>query len=147
MGTGDDKEPMDVEAVVERLNVALPMQFRSAVAYTVAAGSITGFQFAPLGAQLWSFAEREIEDARRLVEKLVTLGGTPSTDVAEVRHHADPVKAIDWLVGVEREVVERLQDVIPATGQAGPSEALEHRLEHIIMRKQEQIDTLERARR
>jgi hypothetical protein len=27
------------------------------------------------------------------------------------------------------------------------SEALEHRLEHLIMRKQELVDTLERARR
>jgi hypothetical protein len=43
MATGDDKEPLDVETVVERLNGALPLQFRSAVAYTVAAGTVTGF--------------------------------------------------------------------------------------------------------
>ena len=48
---------------------------------------------------------------------------------------------------VEEEVVEALQDCIPFTGQEGRSEALEHRLEHMIMRKQEQRDTLERAAR
>ena len=147
MGTGDDKEPMDVEAVIDRLNEALPLQFRSAVAYTVAAGAVTGWQFAPLGPQLWSFAAAELEDARKLVEKLVALGGTPTTEVAEVVHHPEAPAAIGWLVEVETEVVEKLQDIIPATGQTGASEALEHRLEHLIMRKQEQIDTLERARR
>jgi hypothetical protein len=43
------------------------------------------------------------------------------------------------------EAIESLQDVIPATGHTGDSEALEHRLEHTIMRKQEQLDALARA--
>jgi len=63
------------------------------------------------------------------------------------------------IIEVEAEVVEKLQDVIPATGQTGPSEALEHRLEPRGLRprtacnlspgygKQEKIVTLERARR
>lgn len=147
MGTGDEKEPLDVATVIERLNAALPLQLRSAVAYTIAAGSVTGFAYTPLGPQLWTFAAAELEDARRLVEKVVALGGVPSTEVAEVVHHPEAPETIAWLIEVETEVVERLQDVIPATGQTGPSEALEHRLEHLIMRKQEQIDTLERARR
>ena len=33
------------------------------------------------------------------------------------------------------------------TGNEGRSEALEHRLEHSIMRKQEQVDALIRAQR
>ena len=37
--------------------------------------------------------------------------------------------------------------MIPASGQEARSEALEHLLEHIIMRKQEQIDFLHRVRR
>ena len=38
-----------------------------------------------------------------------------------------------------------LQAVIPPSGQEGRSEALEHRMEHMIMRKQEQVDALVRA--
>jgi hypothetical protein len=49
------------------------------------------------------------------------------------------------LIELEREAIEALQDTIPATGHTGDSEALEHRLEHMIMRKQEQVDTLLRA--
>ena len=51
------------------------------------------------------------------------------------------------LVELEQEAIEALQDTIPATGHTGDSEALEHRLEHMIMRKQEQVDTLVRASR
>ena len=45
----------------------------------------------------------------------------------------------------ETETIEALQDVIPTTGQEGRSKALEHHLEHIIMRKQEQVDALIRV--
>jgi hypothetical protein len=41
--------------------------------------------------------------------------------------------------------VEALQEAIEPTGREGRSEALEHLLEHMIMRKQHQIDFLRRA--
>jgi hypothetical protein len=51
------------------------------------------------------------------------------------------------LVETEDEVTEALHAVIPRSGQEAASEALEHLMEHIIMRKQNQIDWLRRARR
>ena len=146
MGTGSDKEPLDVETVIERLNIALPLQFRAAIGYTIAAASITGFEYAGLAVQLRDFGTQELEDARSLVEKIVALGGKPSVKVGKVKHFAKPREAVNWMIEVEEECIEALQDVIPATGQTGPSEALEHRLEHLIMRKQEQVDALVRAR-
>jgi bacterioferritin len=141
------KDPMDVDGIVDALNTALRLQYRSALAYTVVAGSLVGLRFAPLAPQLALFAQQELDDARRLVEKIVTLKGTPVTEPAEVRCHPDATESLQWLLEIEEEVVEALQDCIPYTGQEGRSEALEHRLEHMIMRKQEQRDTLERAAR
>lgn len=43
--------------------------------------------------------------------------------------------------------MEALQEAIEPTGREGRSEALEHMLEHLIMRKQRQIDFLKRAAR
>ena len=74
-----------------------------------------------------------------------TLGGRPTVEVAPIASHDDPETLIRRLVDAETEAIEALQDVIPTTGQEGRSEALEHRLEHIIMRKQEQVDALIRA--
>jgi len=62
-----------------------------------------------------------------------------------VEHRDGSEAMIRWMIDAETEAIEALQDVIPTTGQEGRSEALEHRLEHIIMRKQEQVDALIRA--
>jgi bacterioferritin (cytochrome b1) len=147
VATGEDKDPLDAEGAVGALNEALSGQYRSALQYVIAAGSVVGFQYQGLSLRLYAFAEAELEDARHLVEKIVALGGEPTTRVQEPRFSQDPRQAIDWLIESERPTIEALQDTIPYTGHTGDSEALEHRLEHIIMRKQEQLDFLVRARR
>ena len=87
------------------------------------------------------------DDARRVAEKVTALGGEPTTDVAPLDFTADPSQALDTLVEMETEVLEALQAAIEPTGREAASEAVEHRLEHIIMRKQEQVDYLLRASR
>ena len=142
-----DKDPLDVDLALERLSKALPLQLRSAAAYTMASGSITGFEYLGLAELLWRFAEADLADSRRLVEKIVTLSGTPVDTVTGFDLPDDGDGIVGRLIELETEAIESLQDVIPSTGHTGDSEALEHRLEHMIMRKQEQVDTLRRARR
>ena len=142
-----DKDPLDVDLALERLGKALPLQLRSVAAYTIAAGSITGFQYLGLSDLLWRFAEADLADGRRLVEKIVTLGGEPVDEISGFGLPKDGNAIVTRLIELEQETIEALQDTIPATGHTGDSEALEHRLEHIIMRKQEQVDTLLRAQR
>jgi bacterioferritin len=143
----DDKDPLDVDGAIGRLNAALRLQYRSVLGYTVAAGSVVGFEHQGLADLLWRFAQAELDDSRRIVEKIVTLGGDPVVEPAAVERHGAPEGMVGWLIDVERETLEAFQDVIPTTGHTAESEALEHRMEHLIMRKQEQVDALERARR
>ncbi len=141
-----DDEKMDVPTVTRLLNEALPLQMRSAALYTWAAGAATGVEFQAIGKTFEEFGHRELDDARRLIEKLVGLGGDATTDIASF----DPVPSktgIAQIIEYENEVLDALHRVIPETGQEARSEALEHLLEHIIMRKQEQVDFLERVRR
>lgn len=140
-----DQDPMDVDAALEKLNTALGLQYRSSLELTAVAGSMRGVQWHPYGALLWSFAEEELADTRRLVEKIVALGGTPTTEVPAFPWESDPEKALRLLIEHECEALAAVHAVIPDTGQEPRSEALEHRLEHVIMRKQEQVDTLRRA--
>lgn len=147
MARGADKDPLDVDAAVRGLREALPLQLRSAVAHTIAAGALTGFEFAGLAPLLREAGEADLADARRLIEKLVTLGGSIPQEVPDPRLPSKPKAIVRRLIALEQETIEQLQDVIPATGHTGPSEAIEHRLEHMIMRKQEVVDALERARR
>ena len=138
---------MNHAAVREKLAQALRLQYRSALQYTLTAGSIVGIEYQAFGDRLWLFAESEIKDTRLLVEKLVALEGEPPVRPPDLKYETNPKKALEWLIESEAELIERLQDVIPETGHEGASEALEHLLEHIIMRKQEQVDFLVRATR
>ena len=138
---------MNLGAVREKLAKALRLQYRSVLQYTLTAGSITGIEYQGVGDRLWLFAEAEIEDTRRLVEKLAALEDEPPVRAPDLRYDGEPRNALEWLIDAETETIEGLQDVIPETGQEGASEALEHLLEHLILRKQGQVDFLKRALR
>ena len=141
------EETLDVEEAIKRLNSALGLQYRSALQYTLSSGSLFGFEFQSLGDRLWEFGRLELEDARLLVEKIVAFGGSPTTEVAALRWAGAPDEAVEWLIESEEEAIDHLQAAIEPTGREGRSEALEHLLEHVIMRKQNQVDFLLRARR
>ena len=144
---GDSEERLDVGEAIARLNDALSLQYRSSQQYMLSSGSLFGFEFQALGDRLWEYAMAELADARRLVEKIVALGGAPTTEMAPLEWTGEPDSAVDRLIEIESEAVEILQLAIEPTGREGRSEALEHMLEHVIMRKQDQVDFLLRARR
>jgi bacterioferritin (cytochrome b1) len=143
----DSEEQLDVEGAISRLNDALRLQYRSVNQYTLSSASLFGFEFQALGDRLWEYAQAEVADLRKLTEKIVALGGEPTTEMAELRWTGKPDEAIGWLIESESEAVETLQAAIEPTGREGRSEALEHMLEHVIMRKQDQVDFLVRAKR
>jgi bacterioferritin (cytochrome b1) len=143
----EEDEQLDVAKAIQKLNAALRLQQRSVLQYTLVASSLTGFEYQGLADRLTQYAEQELHDLRRLVEKVVSFEGEPNTTVAKVTWDSEPGAAFESLIENENETIEALQAAIEPTGREGRSEALEHRLEHIIMRKQEQVDFLDRARR
>ena len=143
----EDEETLDVEGAIECLNKALRLQYRSALGYTLAAGGMYGFEYQGFSGELADFGRKEIDDTRRLVEKITTFGGEPTTEVASLEWSEKPEKLVEWLISAEEEAIEALQAAIEPTGREGVSEALEHLLEHLILRKQNQVDFLIRASR
>jgi bacterioferritin len=141
------EEKMDVEKQIACLNDALRLQHRSVLQYSLVAGSVIGLEYQAHAEKMREHSLSELEDATRLVEKITALGGEPTTEVAPIAFVADPDGAIDSLIECETETLEALQAAIEPTGREAASEAVEHRLEHMIMRKQEQVDYLLRARR
>jgi len=130
---------------VTLLNAALELQLRSALQYSITAASLVGIEAQALGAKLTGFGDEELSDARLLIEKIVSFDGEPATTVAELRFEPEVKDAITWLAKCEEDAVEALQEAIEPTGREGRSEALEHLLEHLILRKQHQVDFLRRA--
>ncbi|MBA2561000.1 MAG: hypothetical protein H0V07_14160 [Propionibacteriales bacterium] len=84
----------------------------------------------------------ELEDTYKLIEKLSALGGDVSISTTQIDVAKDVRTALDALLQHETTAVSALHEVIPHSGQEPRSEALEHLLEHTIMRKQQQIDYL-----
>jgi bacterioferritin (cytochrome b1) len=140
-------ETMDVEKQIDALNEALGKQQRSVLQYALTAGSIVGLEYQAHAEKLRGFALAELDDAIRLVEKITALGGDPTTKGPGVKWEGDPNDALETLIEGERDTLETMQAAIEPTGREAASEAIEHRLEHMIMRKQEQVDYLLRAAR
>jgi bacterioferritin (cytochrome b1) len=140
-------ERMNVEEQIECLNRALRLQHRSVLLYSLTAGSVIGLEYQAHADKMRDHALAELEDATRLVEKITALGGEPTVEVAPMEFSEDPAAALDKLIDCEGETLEAMQAAIEPTGREAASEAVEHRLEHMIMRKQEQVDYLLRARR
>jgi bacterioferritin (cytochrome b1) len=138
-------DAMDVEGAVTQLNKALRLQYRSALHYTLVAGSISGLEFIGLSERFSEYAGLELVDARQLVEKIVALGGEPAGDSPAVPVVSGAKNAVEQLIECEEEAIAALHEVIPKTGQEPRSEALEHLAEHLISRKQTQVDQLLRA--
>ncbi len=143
----NEPDPMEVDKVLEALNRALELQLRSLLQFTQASASMFGLEVQGVTEKLWLFAQAELTDTKLLVEKITALGGDPTTRVGELKWQPEPDKTLDHLIDTEDEVTEALHAVIPYSGQEARSEALEHLMEHIIMRKQNQVDWLRRARR
>lgn len=139
------EEQLDEELAVQRLNAALESQYRSALQYSILAASLRGLEVQALGSRLTDFGDEELQGVRLLIEKIVSFGGQPTTKVASLRFDEEAGDALAHLIECEEEGVEALQEAIEPTGREGRSEALEHMLEHLIMRKQQQIDFLRRA--
>lgn len=138
---------MNVETVLGLLNEALRLQYRSTLQYAVAGAGMVGLSGQALSGTLAEWARQELDDCGRLVEKITALGGTATSEVASMDADAGPDRAIKSLAENEAEAIEALHKVIPETGQEPRSEALEHLVEHLIMRKQHQLDLLLRVMR
>jgi bacterioferritin (cytochrome b1) len=140
-----NEEKLDEKEAVKRLNAALELQYSSALQYSIVAASLTGIEAQALGEKLTAFGDAELADVRRLIEKIVSFGGKPTTDVAKLSFDKSLKGALKTLVKGEEAAVEALQEAIEPTGREGRSEALEHLMEHLILRKQHQVDFLNRA--
>lgn len=141
----DSEEKLDQKEATKRLNAALSLQLRSALQYSITAASLRGIEVQALGPKLTGFGDEELADARLLIEKIVSFDGEPTTEVAKLKFEANATDALRWLVECEEAAVETLQEAIEPTGREGRSEALEHLLEHLILRKQHQVDFLNRS--
>ncbi len=135
-------DELDVDQTLRTLARALTLQAETILTMTHLAGSLRGLDGAAVKPQLRSFVQAELEDAYLLLEKFSALGGELRMELPPIDVPGETAAALEHLMALERRAIAALHAVIPHTGQEPRSEALEHRLEHLIMRKQQQLDYL-----
>ncbi len=135
-------DSMDLDKVYETLGHAVNLQAESVLTMALMGGTLRGVEGAAIKQSLREFVLAELEDTYQLIEKLSALGADVSIKTSEVSASTDADDALSSLLKHEVEAVAALHGVIPHSGQEPRSEALEHLLEHVIMRKQQQVDYL-----
>ena len=137
----------DVQATIQALNKALPLQARDAISIAVAAGALPGPAGVALGPSLRSIASDELRDIERVAARVSSLGGTPAASPESVDLPKTWQAAVKQLVTMQQEALEALVSAIPADADDVEGEATEHLLEHVVSRKRNVVELLERALR
>ena len=135
-------EPMDVEKVLDGLDRVICLQAQSLLRLSLLAGSLRGLGAVALKARLGDLVLTETQSLVQLAEKASALGGRPVADVGRIEVDTDAGVALPALLQHEQQTIAAMHAVIPATGEEARSEALEHFMEHLILRKQQQVDFL-----
>jgi Ferritin-like domain len=135
-------DSMDLDKVHETLTEAISLQAQSVLTMAVMAGTVRGVGGAAIKQSLREFVLAELADSYQLIEKMSALGGRVVIDTPAIDVSTDAGSALRSLLEHEVATVSALHGVILHSGQEARSEALEHLLEHVIMRKQQQIDYL-----
>lgn len=135
-------DDMDLAKVHETLGEAIDLQAESVLTMALLAGMLRGVDGVAIKQDLRAFVLAELEDTYKLIEKMSALGGKPSMNAAAISVSCETEAALSELLNHEIKAVSALHAVIPHSGQEPRSEALEHLLEHVIMRKQQQMDYL-----
>ncbi len=141
---GEQTDPKKLSA---DLMQALNLLVRDAVAMAFAAGTMPGTDGVALSPRLREMAAAELEDVERVAARIVSLGGTPSVTVDKLDPPAEAPATLERLVAMQREANDAVVKAIPADADDAEGEATEHLLEHIVARKRDGIELLERALR
>jgi hypothetical protein len=140
-------EPTDTKALIADLDRALQLVVRDAVASAMAAGTMPGADGIALSKHLTDAAGAELADATRIAARMASLGGSPSVTLEKLAPPAKAQATLTWLADMQREANDAVVAAIPADADDAEGEATEHLLEHIVARKRDAIELLDRARR
>jgi bacterioferritin (cytochrome b1) len=142
MGTQTDAAQLAAD-----LDRALPLLARDALAAAMAAGTLPGPEGLALSAELRRIAAAELADVERLAARIASLGETPSADVPAPKGGRTWKAVVKGLAEMQREALDAVVAAIPADADDAEGEATEHLLEHVVARKRDAIELLERALR
>ena len=139
---GDSTDP---KALIDALNRTLPLVARDALSLAAAAGTLPGPEGVSLTIPLREMAAANLRDVERLAARIASLGGTPALSVDTPNLPKTWNASVKRLLADGQATLEALVDAIPADADDAEGEATEHLLEHMVARKRDDLELLERT--
>lgn len=140
-------EKTNVPELLRDLNAALALQYRCVIGFALAAGTLPGPEGVGLSERLRRWAAEELVDVERIAGRIATLGGRPVVELDDVKPPMTFKQGVRALADAQRQALDAFVAAIPAKADDAEGEATEHLLEHVIHRKRDVLEVLERALR
>ena len=132
----------DKKKILEMMNEGLEMEYASYIQYLTQAAITSGPYAEGLIARFEEIASDESEHARLLRQRIVALGGTPTTKIGQIQIHKDSMQAVKINLRYEKDTVEfyrKMLNLIPHD-----EVILYEAIEHVLQDSQEHVEELER---
>jgi bacterioferritin len=134
--------PVNKEQVIAELNACLTLEYTAVMQYTHAQFMLTGTQ-RPYYLQMFkSEAAESLTHAQMVGEKIVALGGVPTTEVGEIQVATDLHEMLENNLRMERGAVEAYSRVLRLVGD--DDLPLKLMLENQVQAEQSSVEELER---
>lgn len=101
---------MDKQALIEKLNEDLRMEFRSIQQYVQHVATIKGARYQSLIEELESHIQQELSHATVLARQIDFLGGVPANTAADFETASDSREAIEQDLELEQKQLERYRE-------------------------------------
>ncbi len=132
-----------METLIEGLNTDLAAEFQAVITYRLFASLCHG----PYRQEIRDFFEKEIPDelghAAFLADKIVALGGTPTTDPLPVNITKDNRKMFEIALEAETETIQRYEERVRQADELGQT-GLKVSLEDLIVDETGHKEEIER---
>lgn len=125
------KNKSGIAELIEGLNADLAGEYNAIISYLTYSSKVKG----PYRPQLVEFLQAEIPDEQRhaqyLADKIVSLGGEPTTEPKPVQHSDDARQMLQYIYEAEAETVENYKQRRDQAEELGET-ALQVQLEDMI---------------
>lgn len=137
---------MDVQHMIEALNKSLALEYAAVIQYYQHSFLLHGPEREYLSGFFRNSGRSSLEQAERLGEKIVALGGLPTVEPGTVRQASDVKEMLRQALELEREAQKAHHSALQLLGgkSEGPEEtALRVMLEEFVQQEQRDIEKVE----
>jgi bacterioferritin len=131
------------EKLLLELNRALQNEYRSVFQYLQNSYMVKGMRRPSIVGWLRSQAQRELQDAIKLADKIVSLGGVPTTELPEITHATRSEQILRESLLLERSAVDIYRGCIKLANQQDDT-SLRLLLEELLAEAEQDVEEIQK---